>query len=235
MRDLFRLALLIGTLVLSAQVSTAQAGATSNIHMRLAFSKHLSRNLPASVVWLMPVLPTPASTWAPMQHYTLVQKNREFKPHLLVVPVGSVVAFPNKDPFFHNVFSLFDGKRFDLGLYEAGSTKSVTFSREGVSYIFCNIHPEMSAVVLTLSTSLFSVGDSSGAFQIAKVPEGNYEMHIWIEGVTQPVLDRMVRRVHVGSDSADLGVIEAPAMLLKSAPHTNMFGQPYDRDVKPTY
>ena len=75
-----------------------------------------------------------------------------FTPHILVVPVGSVVRFPNADPFFHNVFSLFDGKRFDLGLYEAGSTKEVTFSREGLSYIFCNIHPEMSAVVISLST-----------------------------------------------------------------------------------
>jgi len=65
---------------------------------------------------------------------------------VLVVPVGSVVDFPNHDPFFHNVFSLFDGKRFDLGLYEAGATNSVRFDRLGVSFLFCNIHPEMSAV-----------------------------------------------------------------------------------------
>ena len=73
---------------------------------------------------------------------------------MLVVPVGSVVAFPNRDPFFHNVFSLFEGKRFDLGLYEAGSTRDVLFDKPGVSYIFCNIHAEMSAVVIARGDSL---------------------------------------------------------------------------------
>jgi hypothetical protein len=158
-----------------------------------------------------------------------------FKPHLLIVPVGSVVQFPNADPFFHNVFSLFDGKRFDLGLYEAGSTKSVTFSREGVSYIFCNIHPEMSAVILTLSTALYSEAGPNGAFHIANVPDGNYEMHIWIEGATQPDLNRMVRRLHLVSGSGDLGSVEVPAALLKPPTHTNMYGQAYDRDAKLPY
>jgi plastocyanin len=220
--------------------ATAAAGAShdgvTDVHLRIAFTGRPARpTLPVSVLWLVPVQPTPASPFVSAQHYSLVQKNREFKPHLLVVPVGSVVDFPNKDPFFHNVFSLFDGRRFDLGLYEAGSTKSVTFSREGVSYIFCNIHPEMSAVILTLSTSLYSAMDSSGTFHVAHVPDGEYEMHIWIEGIAQPVLDRMSRRVHVTADSDDLGVIEAPAVLLKTAPHANMYGKPYDRDVKPTY
>ena len=56
----------------------------------------------------------------------LVQRNKTFEPHLLVVPAGTAVEFPNRDPFFHNVFSLFEGKRFDLGLYEAGTTASFT-------------------------------------------------------------------------------------------------------------
>jgi plastocyanin len=235
MRGLLRLVIVIGCLASSMQIAVAQTG-TADVRLRLTFPGHPdSRKLPASVVWLKPAQSTPASPWLPTQHYALVQRNRQFNPHLLVVPVGSIVEFPNKDPFFHNVFSLFDGKRFDLGLYEAGSTKSVTFSREGVSYIFCNIHPEMSAVILTLSTSLHSVADASGAFRVAGVPVGDYEMHIWIEGVAQPVLDRMVRHVHVTADSSDLGAIDAPAVLLKASPHTNMYGQPYDRDVKPTY
>ena len=234
MRELRRFLLLMGFLALSTHIAIAQADRT-DVRLRLEFPKHArSHNLPASVVWLTPIEPTSATAWAPMR-YTLVQKNREFKPHLLVVPVGSVVDFPNKDPFFHNVFSLFDGKRFDLGLYEAGSTKSVTFSREGVSYIFCNIHPEMSAVILTLSTNLYSAGDAAGAFHIANVPEGSYQMHIWIEGITQPVLDRMVRRVHIGPGAGDLGAVQAPAPVLKTAPHTNMYGQPYEREVKPAY
>ncbi|PYU63505.1 MAG: hypothetical protein DMG55_00240 [Acidobacteria bacterium] len=101
-------------------------------------------------VWLTPLDPSAeraASTTAAKFVPKLVQRNKVFEPHMLVIHVGTVVQFPNKDPFFHNVFSLFDGKRFDLGLYEAGSAKSVRFDRPGVSSLFCNIHPQMSAVV----------------------------------------------------------------------------------------
>src|SRR6516164_3643779 len=128
------------------------------------------------------------------QRFRLVQRNKRFRPHILVVPVGSVVDFPNLEPFFHNVFSLFDGKRFDLGLYEAGSTKAVTFPREGISFIFCNIHPEMSAVVLALSTRLYDIADSGGSFHLTDVPAAEYELHVWIEGVSQPALSELVRR-----------------------------------------
>lgn len=217
-------------------VAAAQTEPTVDVHLRIESPRHgTKRDISPAVAWLAPLPQTALSPFLPDQHYKLLQKNREFRPHLLVIPVGSVVEFPNKDPFFHNVFSLFDGKRFDLGLYEAGSTKSVTFSREGVSYIFCNIHPEMSAVVLTLSTSLYSIADSGGSFHIAHVPPGQYELHVWIEGIAQPLLNHMVRRVRVAPDSSDLGVIEAPAVLLKTMPHTNMYGQPYDRDAKPPY
>lgn len=142
---------------------------------------HKPGNVPSAVIWLKPIQSDAASAVAPGK-FTLLQKNKMFTPHLLVVPVGSSVAFPNGDPFFHNVFSLFDGKRFDLGLYEAGSTRSVIFSREGVSYIFCNIHSEMSAVVIALDTPFYSVADPQGTFRIQDVPNGDYSLHVWIEG-----------------------------------------------------
>ncbi len=94
----------------------------------------------------------------------LVQRHKTFEPHVLIVPVGTRVEFPNKDPFFHNIFSLFDGKRFDLGLYEAGTTRTVLFDRAGVSFLFCNIHAEMSAVVLSVDTPYFGLTDRSGNF-----------------------------------------------------------------------
>ena len=227
---------MLSFMVLRAHAVASSPAAGADVQMRLAFpGDPTHRPLPVAVLWLVPVQPTPLSPFVSTQHYSLLQKNREFKPHLLVVPVGSVVEFPNKDPFFHNVFSLFDGRRFDLGLYETGSTKAVTFSREGVSYIFCNIHPEMSAIILTLSTSLYAVMDSSATFHVTHVPEGNYEMHIWIAGIQEPVLDRMARRIHVAADSSDLGVVDAPVVLPRAEPHTNMYGRPYDRAVKPAY
>ena len=125
------------------------------------------------VFWLSPVgipaAPLPALT-PNMANPRLAQHNKSFEPHLLVVPVGSEVEFPNRDPFFHNVFSLFDGKHFDLGLYEAGSTRMVRFDKPGISYIFCNIHAQMSAVVIALSTPYYGISNPRGELTITHVP-----------------------------------------------------------------
>jgi len=95
------------------------------------------------VLWLTPMGSAPLSNLPPAHDSNrprLVQRNKSFEPHVLVVPVGSVVECRIRDPFFRNVVSLFDGKRFDLGLYEAGSTRDVVFDKPGISYIFCNTH-----------------------------------------------------------------------------------------------
>ena len=87
------------------------------------------------VLWLKPLDRAggggPVLTEQSHKKLQLTQKDKSFQPHVLVVPVGSAVDFPNRDPFFHNVFSMFDGKRFDLGLYEAGASNSVRFDRLG--------------------------------------------------------------------------------------------------------
>jgi hypothetical protein len=217
-----------------AQDSRAQA-AKAEVRVRLSLpgpAKH--RPIP-SVIWLEAMEGTPALPFLPHGHYTLLQKDRMFTPHLLVIPVGSIVIFPNADPFFHNVFSLFDGKRFDLGLYEAGSNKEVPFTREGVSYIFCNIHPQMSAVVLALSTPLYAVADDATEFDLHDVPPGDYKLHVWVEGTTQAVLDRLSHHVHLSSGSVDLGELRLPTAPQSVADHTNKFGKAYDQDSKQTY
>jgi len=194
-------------------------------------SKRPEHHVPA-VIWLNPVASHTLPEVTPGK-FTLMQKNKMFTPHLLVVPVGSSVAFPNADPFFHNVFSLFDGRRFDLGLYEAGSSRSVIFSREGVSYIFCNIHAEMSAVVIALASPLYGQADAQGDFDIHDVPEGDYELHVWIEGQKQNELDRLTRRVHISADNANLGDIRSSHP--DATQHLNKFGKPYEPDAHPIY
>ena len=205
--------------------------------LRLRIVSSLSGNASAvpAVIWLEPMPGTPNIPFLSDRHYILTQKNHTFTPHLQVVPVGTVVQFPNADPFFHNVFSLFDGKRFDLGLYEAGSTKSVTFSRQGVSYIFCNIHPEMSAVVLALVTPLYAVADENNSFLLRNIPQGDYKLHIWIEGVPQDFLELQNRRVHFPPRTIDLGQLTAPISRAVVIPHTNKFGDPYTPDPQSTY
>src|SRR5260370_8270212 len=147
--------------------------------------------IPGTVVWLTPMAgaggeATTATAISPVRalgNLRLVQKNKSFDPHILVVPAGSMVEFPNRDPFFHNVFSLFEGKRFDLGLYEAGTSRMVRFDRPGISYIFCNIHPEMSAVVITLTTPLSAISNGAGQLSLAGVPYGRYMLHVWSEAL----------------------------------------------------
>src|SRR5205823_4592504 len=149
----------------------------------------------------------PAPVALPKKRFTLVQKNKTFTPHVLVVTVGSEVDFPNKDPFFHNAFSLFEGKRFDLGLYESGSTRSSRFDRPGISYLFCNIHPEMSAVIIALKTPYYGMSNNNGAFSIANVPSGTYELRVWDERVLPEALDALTRRVAISDTSPSVGVI----------------------------
>src|ERR1700722_19057779 len=116
------------------------------------------------VVWLTPSGATMPQSAVDKPRYRLVQHNKRFEPSLLVVPVGSVVDFPNYDPWFHNVFSLYRGKRFDLGLYQAGAQRSVKFDRVGPSYLFCNIHPAMTGVVLAVESNFFAVSDKAGRY-----------------------------------------------------------------------
>lgn len=220
-----------------AMVASTLACAQDQGELRLHLVSSLAgkpRAVPA-VLWLEPLPGTAAPPFLPSGQYTLLQKNRTFIPHLQVIPVGAVVQFPNADPFFHNVFSLYEGKRFDLGLYEAGSSKSTTFSREGVSYIFCNIHPEMSAVVVTLSTRLYAVADEHNAFNLRDIPPGDYKLHLWIESVPQAFLRDLVRDVHVPARTIDLGGISAPIPRAGTTMHDNMFGDAYDKESPGTY
>jgi plastocyanin len=180
------------------------------------------------LVWLVPASgAVKAAPSQPAQKPRLDQRNKSFEPHVLVVPVGSVVAFPNHDPFFHNVFSLFEGKRFDLGLYEAGSTRDVHFDKPGISYIFCNIHPEMSAVVVALDTPYYGISDSRGQVVIANVPSGRYTLRVWYESALPETLKAMTREVMVSEVSSTLGVLRLAEANLP-ATHKNLYGRDYD-------
>jgi plastocyanin len=183
------------------------------------------------VIWLDPVSQNVSA--AKPGHFRLEQKDKSFHPHLLVVPLGSLVDFPNLDPFFHNVFSQFNGKRFDLGLYEEGSNRTVRFDHEGVSYIFCNIHPQMSAVIISLSTPYFAISSPKGVLVLHDVPPATYEMHMWAEGVDAKQLSALTRRVEIGPSQTNLGSFQ---LVENGVPaHKNKYGQDYFPDRQATY
>jgi plastocyanin len=213
------------------------------IHAPLSGKKHKDtqdlRDATDVVVWLSPLKAgVAAASFAPpvrQTPYRLVQKNKMFSPHLLVVPTGSQVEFPNEDPFFHNVFSLFNGKRFDLGLYESGTSRSVRFDREGVSYIFCNIHPEMGAVVLALSTPYYGITGDNGVVVLHNVPPGNYRLNVWSENgqLEDPAVSEKI--VQVSTDPVHLGDILLQAATDPLSNHKNKFGEDYKPIEAPKY
>ena len=178
------------------------------------------------VVWLMPLgtTATRRTTGKPPQ---LIQRNKSFEPHLLVVQTDSVVEFPNRDPFFHNVFSLFNGKRLDLGLYEAGTAKTARFERPGVSFLFCNIHAEMSAVVVAVDTPYFGYSDREGRVVLPDVPGGRYRMHVWYERSSPEDLQVLERDVEVSSSARALGVVRVMLNPNWNLAHKNKYGQEY--------
>jgi hypothetical protein len=215
-------ALALGTICAAQQVNVSA-------RVKLVGAHEGSASPPAQnvVVWLTPIGVQPARPLVPSQPLRLVQYNKSFEPHLLVVPVGAVVEFPNRDPFFHNVFSLFDGKRFDLGLYEAGTTRNVSFDRLGISYIFCNIHAEMSAVVIALNTPYYGISNRKGEVAIPAVPTGNYILRTWAETALPETLNAMAREVKISESNSNLGVLQISTGTVSTG-HKNKFGMDYE-------
>ena len=228
--------LLAGPLV----APTARAAQGLTVTGRVTLLVPVSRGKPVdnsnAVVFLTPLSESsdfPALRIETTSHrFQLVQKNKRFVPHLLIVPVGAIVEFPNRDPFFHNVFSLFEGKRFDLGLYEGGATRAITFSKPGVSYIFCNIHPEMSAVIIVLEYPYYAVSNAAGEVNIGSVPSGRYQLNVWHERCLPEALKSLSREVDFSPGSTSLGELrlaESGDLLTK---HKNLYGRDYEPTAK---
>jgi plastocyanin len=119
-----------------------------------------------------------AKATAPATRPRIMQKEQQFVPHLTVIEKGVTIDFPNQDKIFHNVFSVSDAAKFDLGLYKSGESKSVTFKRAGVVDVYCNIHPNMIAKVKIVDGP-YAVTAADGSFAIADVPPGTYPIVAW--------------------------------------------------------
>jgi len=243
-----KLGVVITALVVLACNGSRAYGQNNDVTMRAAVLRQAAMKPDKSakvtvdasevVVWLKPLDAAGKSEPVDASHqkrFQLVQHNKTFQPHVLVVPVGTVVDFPNRDPFFHNVFSLFDGKRFDLGLYEAGASNSVRFDRLGVSFLFCNIHPEMSAVVVAVDTPYYGVSDRKGNLAIQNVPDGMYELHVWYERSLPDDLKTLTRAVNISPASKELGTIQIPENPSFTSAHKNKYGQDYTTPPVPSY
>lgn len=154
----------------------------------------------------------------------LAQENKSFTPSVLAIPAGSTVDFPNEDPIFHNVFSLSRPEPFDMGLYRAGASKSRVFSQPATYRVFCNIHPQMTAVILVLPTSWIVEADSSGAYRIG-LPPGRYRITAWSDRA-QP----SSTEITVGSEAASVPELSLNESNYVELTHKNKYGQDYTKN-----
>lgn len=160
-----------------------------------------------------------AAPAAPARSYAITQKGKTFSPRVLGVPAGTTVRFPNDDDIFHNVFSLSPGHAFDLGLYRAGASKSRTFGTPGVVRVFCNIHPQMTALVVAAPTPWVTTAAADGAWRL-ELPAGRYRVTAISERASPVTVEVAVS----GAATAALALDESAFV---AVPHTNKFGRPY--------
>ena len=178
------------------------------------------------VVWLEAEDHRPKAAAAP-RAVRMVQQRKQFVPHLLAIPVGTTVEFPNFDPIFHNAFSNIDGQPFDIGLYPPGSTRRVLFRRPGVVRMFCNIHQSMSAIIVVAPTPWIAISDRNGTFSLEGVEPGSYTLHFFHERATGQTLDALTRRIEIPVGSLALPAIQVSETGYIEMPHRNKYGQDY--------
>jgi plastocyanin len=163
-------------------------------------------------------------------HPQIVMESREFVPRVRVVGVGSAVAFPNQDPFRHNVFSKSGPGEFDLGLYGRGESKDARVERAGVYPVFCNIHSRMVAFIVAVPTSYVALPNPDGRFSIAGVPAGAYTLHAWHDRGGEQSTD-----VTVEADGKSDVTVQLDARGYRLVPHKNKFGQEYTNSGRDRY
>ncbi len=185
---------------------------------------HRGKDYSGVVLWLEPVergAPPPPRT------VKMLQKDKHFVPHVIAIPVGGTVEFPNLDEIFHNAFSNFSGQPFDTGLYKPKTSQSVTFLHAGIVQVFCNIHSSMSAIIAVVTTPYYVVTPQSGKFAIAGVPPGDYQFHIFHERALPANLKFLEHRITIPEAGLELPLISVSETGYVPTQHLDKHGKPY--------
>jgi plastocyanin len=211
-----------GVACLLALVGFSAAGRVAGRIVILEKDNKPSPDLSDAVLYLE----TPAAVTTAARPVTveIAITDKIYAPHVVVVPLGSTVRFPNHDPFNHNVFSVSEPNSFDLGLYGRGEAKSYTFTHPGLVRVYCNVHPRMVAYVLVMENRYYAQPASDGSFAIENVPAGRYRLHVWHERIPTEVIND-VSAVE-GQPSPQIA-IALNARGYKWAPHRNKYGRNY--------
>ncbi|GGB25064.1 hypothetical protein GCM10011380_13300 [Sphingomonas metalli] len=164
---------------LACSLATAAAAAPVAITVRGADGAPLSG---AVVTVTAPGVAAPV----PRGTYAVEQRDIQFQPHVLIVPVGATVAFPNRDKVRHHVYSFSRPKKFDLKLYGREDSRTVTFDQPGVVALGCNIHDTMSGFVVVTATPFAIQSDGAGYARFADVPAGRVTVQVWHPSIRAP-------------------------------------------------
>jgi plastocyanin len=110
---------------------------------------------------------------------TLEQRQQAFVPRVLAVQQGTTIEFPNRDPVYHNVFSVSPTRRFDLGKYAKGQSRRARFDKAGLVNVYCDIHSDMAAFIYVVPHHVFAHPSVAGRFVLPELPAGAYTLHAW--------------------------------------------------------
>ncbi len=166
--------ILIGLSVAAASASALAANLSGNVTAQ-------GLRHPENI--LIYLTKTPKFSEPPKKIFQMDQKNLTFSPHVLVIPKGATVSFPNNDEVDHNVFSLSRTKKFNFGSYKPGQSYDVVFDKPGIVELRCDVHAEMIAYILVMKSPYYALTDKNGRFQIdaTGLAPGKYALKTWHE------------------------------------------------------
>jgi plastocyanin len=216
-------------LVALTPVTLAAQGAVSGQVTIQERPGDVTEDLANTVVFLEPVTPNPRAAAKGATKATVALDKRQFSPRVSVVMAGSTIEFPNRDPFSHNVFTKVNGG-FDTGVYGRNRTRDQKFEAPGVYPLYCNVHPRMTAFVITLNTPWYAQAGADGRFEIAGVPAGEYRLTVWHDRATAETRDLSVAAAGVTGLRVALD-----ARGYKYTQHKNKFGKDYTSSTGDRY
>lgn len=219
--------LLTSALALGPVLAHAQGGVTGRVSI-LERAGEPTTDLGNTVIYLVReggAIPRSVPT-----NSSIAMNQRSFVPRVRVVTPGSTVAFPNQDPFSHNIFSTTPGTTFDLGLYPSGRSRDATFRRVGEFPVYCNIHPRMTAYVIVAPSPYYAMAGADGRYTVSGVPAGDYTLTVWHERAP-----KVEQRVTVTANGVAVPDVALDARGFRFVQHMNKHGREYDRSGRDRY
>jgi len=224
-----RLPLIAAALILCAGAVHA-ASVSGRVNFVTKRGQHPVAN--ETLVWLEPSAADAKTPKRPAATFQMVTRGKMLIPHVLAIPAGSTVIFPNDDPISHNLFSLSSGNSFDLGLYRRGAGKQETFVAPGVVNVYCNVHPNMSAVIHVMQTPWYTLADQNGSYAFSEIPAGKYRLVAWNElsGTAQSPIEVN----NSGLVSGELA-LTLDSRNYRIVQHMDKTGKPYQTSIAKDY